>query len=121
MPGQWRLIPSHTAAKRCGSDDGVSSSLRTWMCASVAPASYACLVLSTCSAGGMGPPGLSFLRGTEPVIATATITGFMLFQHLPASHGNPAVFVGATCIDSLFGEQLRHVSQSQRITVSAEP
>jgi hypothetical protein len=27
----------------------------------------------------IGTAGLSFLRGTEPVIATATTTGFILF------------------------------------------
>ena len=38
-PGQCLRRPSCTAAKRSGSEDGLSSSLRTWTCASVAPAS----------------------------------------------------------------------------------
>ncbi len=75
MPGQWRRTPSCTAAKRSGSEEGVSSSLRTWMCTSVAPASKAAWVLSTCSATVTGTAGLSFLRGTEPVMATATTQG----------------------------------------------
>src|SRR6478672_3171878 len=49
------------------------------MCARVAPASKASLVLSICSVGVIGTAGLSFLRGTEPVIATVTTTGVMDF------------------------------------------
>src|SRR5690348_492370 len=45
------------------------------MCTSEAPASYAWWVLSTCSDGVTGTAGLFFLRGTEPVMATATIIG----------------------------------------------
>src|SRR5271163_3293093 len=47
------------------------------MWAIVAPASNARWVDSICSAGVVGNAGLSFLRGTEPVIATATTTGRM--------------------------------------------
>jgi hypothetical protein len=47
------------------------------MCTSDAPASKASCVDSICSAGVTGTAGLSFLRGTEPVMATAITTGFM--------------------------------------------
>src|SRR6476660_1864666 len=79
MPGQWVRMPLHTLPKRSGSEEGVSSSLRTWICARVAPASKASLVLSICSVGVIGTARLSFLRGTEPVIATVTTTGVMDF------------------------------------------
>jgi hypothetical protein len=42
--------------------------------AKVAPASNASWVLSICSAGVVGKAGLSRLRGTEPVMATAMTT-----------------------------------------------
>jgi hypothetical protein len=48
------------------------------MCTSDAPASKAAWVLSTCSVGVTGTAGLSFFRGTEPVMATAITTGFMI-------------------------------------------
>src|SRR5438552_15729588 len=47
------------------------------MCTSDAPASKASWVDSTCSGTVTGTAGLSFLRGTEPVIATAMTTGLM--------------------------------------------
>src|SRR3954470_1574197 len=89
MSGQCFLIPACTTAKRSGSEDGVSSSLRTWMWASVAPASKAWCVDSICSDGRIGTAGLSFLRGTEPVMATATTTGFILQQpHIDCAHAH---------------------------------
>ena len=75
MPGQWRRTPSCTWANRAGSLDGLSSGLRTWMWTRVAPASKAAWVLSTCSVGVVGTAGLSALRGTDPVMATAMTTG----------------------------------------------
>src|SRR5215207_11222789 len=77
MPGQCLRMPSWTAPNRSGLEDGVSSSLRTWMCTSEAPASNASWVDSICSAVEIGTAGLSFLRGTEPVMATAMTTGFI--------------------------------------------
>src|SRR5215213_11145098 len=77
MPGQCFRMPSWTAPNRSGLEDGVSSSLRTWMCTSDAPASNASCFDSICSAVEIGTAGLSFLRGTEPVMATAMTTGFM--------------------------------------------
>src|SRR6478736_2563173 len=77
MSGQCLRMPAWTAANRSGSEDGLSSSLRTWMCTSEAPASKASCVESICSAGVTGSAGLSFFRGTEPVMATAMTTGFM--------------------------------------------
>ena len=77
MPGQCRRMPSCTSANSSGLDEGVSSGLRTWMWARDAPASNASWVDSICSAGVTGTAGLSFLRGTEPVIATATTMGFI--------------------------------------------
>ena len=47
------------------------------MCTRLAPASKASCVDSTCSDTVTGSAGLSFLRGTEPVIATVMTTGFM--------------------------------------------
>src|ERR1700761_6622947 len=78
IPGQCLRTPSWTWANKVGSLEGLSSGLRTWICTNVAPASNAAWVLSTCSAGVMGTAGLSALRGTEPVMATATTTGLML-------------------------------------------
>ncbi len=78
MPGQWRRTPSCTWANSAGSLEGLSSGLRTWMCTRLAPASNAACVLSTCSAGVVGTAGLSALRGTEPVMATAITTGVMV-------------------------------------------
>ncbi len=75
IPGQCLRTPSCTWANSAGSLEGVSSGLRTWMWTSVAPASNAAWVLSTCSAGVVGSAGLSALRGTEPVMATAITTG----------------------------------------------
>ena len=57
------------------------------MCAIVAPASKAWRVDSICSAGVVGTAGLSFLRGTEPVIATVTTTGRMRLDFLPRARG----------------------------------
>src|SRR5205823_11282298 len=45
------------------------------MCTIDAPASYASWVDSICSAGVTGTAGLSFLRGSDPVIATVMMTG----------------------------------------------
>jgi len=94
MPGQCRRTPSCTAVKRAGSLDGFSSSSRTWMCTSDAPASNAACVLSICSAGWVGTAGLSRLRGTDPVIATAMAIGFMLSSScvtLPCRHVAPCL------------------------------
>src|SRR3954452_12348912 len=88
IPGQCRRTPSCTWANRAGSEAGLSSGLRTWMCTSEAPASYASRVLSTCSAGVVGTAGLSFLRGTDPVIATAMTTGSMVYPFLRAMGGH---------------------------------
>src|SRR3954451_3564899 len=82
IPGQCFSTPSFTAAKRAGSEDELSSSLRTWMWTSVAPASKASCVLSICSGGVTGRAGLSFLRGTDPVIATAITTGLIVVLRL---------------------------------------
>src|SRR5918996_519336 len=75
MPGQYLRIPSISRAKRSGSDVGEPSSLRTWQCASVAPASNASCVDSTCSATAIGTAGLSFLLGSDPVMATVITQG----------------------------------------------
>src|SRR5918992_3774567 len=75
MPGQYFLIPSINRAKRSGSEVGVPLSLRTWQCASVAPASNASCVDSICSATVMGTAGLSFLLGSDPVMATVITQG----------------------------------------------
>src|SRR5918993_2417992 len=48
------------------------------MCTKLAPASYASCVDSICSDGVIGTAGLSRLRGTDPVIATAITTGFIV-------------------------------------------
>src|SRR3954465_843264 len=77
MPGQCLRMPSWTAPTPPGLEAGVSSSLRTWMCTSEAPASNASWVDSICSAVEIGTAGLSFLRGTEPVKGAAMKTGFM--------------------------------------------
>src|SRR6056297_2955736 len=78
MPGQCFSKPSLSNAKRSGSLDGVSSSLRTWQCAIDAPASKAACVLATCSATVIGTAGLLALVGTEPVMATQRIQGFVM-------------------------------------------
>src|SRR5882762_7269922 len=75
IPRQRRLIPSSTLAKRSGAELGVPSSLRTCRCTSVAPASKAACVDSICSDAAIGTAGLSFLPGTEPVIATVMMQG----------------------------------------------
>src|SRR3982750_1044666 len=77
IPGQRFSTPAFTAANRAGSEDELSSSLRTWIWTRVAPASKAACVLSICSGDVTGRAGLSFLRGTDPVMATAMTTGFM--------------------------------------------
>ena len=77
MPGQCFITPSCTWRNSSGSEDGFSSASRTWMWTRVAPASNASCVDSICSAGVVGTAGLSFLRGTDPVMATAMVTGFM--------------------------------------------
>src|SRR5687768_8093071 len=95
MPGQCLRTPSWTRPYNSGSDPGDSSGLRTWICTKDAPASNASCVDSTCSSGVTGTPGLSFLRGTAPVMATVMITGcvmlpFLLYEQtyrfLAASH-----------------------------------
>src|ERR1700761_9596591 len=78
MPGQCLRTPSCTAANKAGSEDALSSGLRTWMWTSVAPFSKAACVLSICSAGVIGTAGLSFLRGTDPVMAQATTAGLAM-------------------------------------------
>ena len=75
IPGQCLRTPSWTRTNSSGLDEGVSSELRTWICTSDAPTSYASCVDSICSLGLTGTAGLSFLRGTEPVIATAIMAG----------------------------------------------
>jgi hypothetical protein len=75
IPGQCLRTPSWTQANSSGSEDEDSSGFRTWICTIVAPASKASWVDSICSSGVTGSAGLSFLRGTEPVIATAIGTG----------------------------------------------
>jgi hypothetical protein len=56
----------------------VPSSLRTWQCASEAPASNEACVDSTCSSTVIGTAGLSFLVGTDPVIATVMMQGVVM-------------------------------------------
>ena len=51
------------------------------MCTSVAPASNAACVLSICCAGVTGTAGLSAVRGTDPVMATAITTGLDIKEH----------------------------------------
>ena len=51
------------------------SSLRTCRCASVAPASNAAWVDSTCSAIVIGTAGLFSFFGSEPVMATVMMQG----------------------------------------------
>jgi hypothetical protein len=75
IPVQWRRIASRTSLNRYGDEVGLSSSLRTCRCTSVAPASYDAWVDSTGSATLMGTAVLSFLRGNEPVIATEMMQG----------------------------------------------
>src|SRR3954447_14764383 len=71
-------MPSWTWANRLGSEDDDSSGLRTWMWTSEAPASNASWVDSICSDGVTGSAGLSFLRGTEPVMATVITMGLAM-------------------------------------------
>ena len=78
MPGQCFFRPSTRRPNFSGSDEVVPSSLRTWQCASDAPASYDACVDSTCSATVIGTAGLSFLVGTEPVIATVMMQGVVV-------------------------------------------
>src|SRR5919107_2984586 len=78
MPGQCLRMPSCTWANKAGSDDELSSGLRTWMWTSEAPASNASWVDSICSDTVTGSAGLSFLRGTDPVIATVITAGLMI-------------------------------------------
>ena len=68
-------MPSSTAAKRSGAEVGVPSSLRTCRWTSVAPASNAAWVDSTCSATLIGTAGLSAFFGSDPVIATEMMQG----------------------------------------------
>src|SRR3954471_4181209 len=75
IPGQCFRRPSMSRPNFSGSEDGVSSSFLTWRWASVAPASKAACVDSTCSATVIGTAGLSLLRGREPVIATVMTQG----------------------------------------------
>ena len=51
------------------------------MWTSEAPASKASWVDSICSDTVTGKAGLSFLRGTDPVIATVMTAGLMIFLH----------------------------------------
>src|SRR5690348_2075020 len=74
-PGQCRRRPSISRPNFSGSEEGVWSSLRTWQWTSVAPASNASCVESTCSAIVIGTAGLSRLVGSEPVIATVMMQG----------------------------------------------
>src|SRR3569623_1672403 len=78
MPGQCFLSPSTSRPKRSGPDVVVPSSFRTWQCASDAPASSEACVDSTCSATVIGTAGLSFLVGTDPVIATVMMQGVVM-------------------------------------------
>ena len=82
MSGQCLRIPSCTWAKSSGSELGLSSGLRTWMCTSAAPASYAAWVDSICSLTVTGNPGQSFLRGTDPVMATEMMAGVVMVYFL---------------------------------------
>src|SRR5579862_2196964 len=85
MPGHSERIAFCTWAKSAGSEEGVSSALRTWMWASEAPASNASRMDSICSAGVIGTAGLSRFLGTDPVMATAITTGFMSNRSFAAS------------------------------------
>ena len=78
MPGQCVSSPSFSRANLSGSDVVDWSSLRTCTCASDAPASKAACVDSTCSAIVIGTAGLCSLRGTDPVIATVMMQGFVI-------------------------------------------
>ena len=76
ISGQCFLIPSCNAANFSGSEDGVSSALRTCAWQMDAPASYASWVDSICSAMLIGTAGLAALVGTDPVMATQRMQGF---------------------------------------------
>ncbi len=78
MPGQCLTMPSCTCANKAGSELGLSSGLRTWICATVAPASNASWVDSICSLGVTGTAGVSALRGMAPVIATVMMAGTVM-------------------------------------------
>src|SRR5262245_11457376 len=78
MPGQCLTMPSCTCANSAGLELGVSSRLRTWICATLAPASNASCVDSICSLGVTGTAGVSALRGIAPVIATVIIAGVVM-------------------------------------------
>ena len=80
MPGQCLRTPSWTSANSAGSDEEDSSFSRTWMCTKEAPASKASWVDSICSAGVTGTAGLSFLRGTAPVMATVMMHGWVMLS-----------------------------------------
>src|SRR3954453_19399908 len=75
MPGQCWRRPSCSRANFSGSEEELWSSLRTWRCARVAPASNASWVDSTCSAMVIGTAGLFSLRGKDPVMATVMMHG----------------------------------------------
>ena len=77
MPGQCFSTPSFRRANFSGSEDGVSSSFRTWAWTMVAPASKASWVDSTCSVTVIGTAGLSAFFGSEPVMATQMMHGFI--------------------------------------------
>ena len=78
MPGQCFFTPSCTCANSSGSEDGLSSLLRTWMCTSAEPASKASWVDSICSLGVTGTAGVCALRGIEPVIAVVMMVGCVM-------------------------------------------
>ena len=73
--GQCLMIPSCTCANSSGSELGLSSGLRTWICATEAPASKASCVDLICSLGVTGTAGVSALRGIAPVMATVMMAG----------------------------------------------
>jgi hypothetical protein len=75
IPGACLRMPSRTAAKRSGAEVGVPSSFLTCRWTSVAPASNAACVDSTCSATLIGTAGLSDFFGSDPVIATEMMQG----------------------------------------------
>src|SRR5258706_1855220 len=77
IPGQCRLTPSCTRAKSSGSEEGLSSGLRTWIWTNEAPTSKASCVDSICSVTVTGTAGVLRLVGTEPVMATAITIGLI--------------------------------------------
>ena len=80
MPGQCFSIPSFSAANFSGSEDGDSSSLRTWACTIEAPASNAACVLSICSATPIGTAELLAFVGSEPVITTLMMPDLLIAE-----------------------------------------